>query len=122
MAIVLRRRIVEVGNHHRSRCPEARAASGRRRKRRRGAVPEPGPVPPVDIHVAPEGLRRPEFPLAEAAGVGSRRPSEAAAAAGHEAAAGGVAPWRRLLLLTGLPLHGCVLASLVGVGVGVSDR
>ena len=70
-------------------------------------MPEPGPVPPVDIHVAPEGLRRPELPLAEAAGVGSRRPSEAAGAAGHEAAAG-VAPWLLLLLLLiALPLHGC---------------
>jgi hypothetical protein len=67
-------------------------------------VPEPGPIPPVDIHVAPEGLRRPELPLTEAAGVGSRRPSEAAAAAGGHEAAAGVAPWR---LLISLPLHGC---------------
>ena len=84
-------RIVEVGNrrhhHHRRRW--------RRSRRRWAAVPEPCPVPPVDIHVSPECLRGPELPLAEAAGVGSRWPSEEAAAA--------VAPWRRccrrLLLL-----------------------
>jgi hypothetical protein len=83
-----RRRIVEVGNRRRR--------SHRRRGRRRGdgSVPEPDPVPPVDIHVPPEGLRRPELPLAEAAGIGPRRPTTDEAAAGHEAP-----PW---LLL---PLH-----------------
>ena len=71
-------------------------------------MPEPGPVPPVDIHVAPEGLRRPELPLAEAAGVGSRRPSEAAGAAGAAAAYCSPSPW--------------LLASLVGAGGIVSDE
>lgn len=96
MVLRMRRwRIVEVGNRRRRRrrCP---ARSGRRRRQ---AVPEPGPVPPVDVHVPPEGLRRPELPLAEAAGVGSRRPSDEAAAP----------PWLLLLLLVALPLHGTQL-------------
>jgi hypothetical protein len=89
MVLRRRRRIVEVGNKRRSH--------RRRGPRRRGdgGVPEPGPVPPVDIHVAPEGLRRPELPLAEAAGIGPRRRTTDEAAAGHEAP-----PW--LLLF---PLH-----------------
>lgn len=34
--------------------------------------PEPGSVPPMDVHVAAEGLRRPELPPAEAARVRPR--------------------------------------------------
>ena len=49
---------------------------------RRAALPEPGPVPPVDVHVAAQRLRRPELPPAVPAGVAGRRqwrrPREAA--------------------------------------------
>jgi hypothetical protein len=69
-------------------------------------VPEPGPVPAVDVHVASESLRGPELPLAEAAGVRSRRPREAP----REAAA--VAPW--LLRLPRAPgLHRAALLNLL---------
>ena len=69
------RRVVEVGQ----RSPvlvgssKAWAWKGRRVRRRRAALPEPGPVPPVDVHVAAQRLRRPELPPAVAAGVGRRR-------------------------------------------------
>ena len=97
------RRIVEVGDSCCSPClvkaSSSNRARRRRRRRRRGAVPEPGPVPAVDVHVASEGLRGPELPLAEAAGVRSRRPREAR----REAAA--VAPWLLLRLPRAPALH-----------------
>lgn len=87
------RREVEVGNRS-SAVLVARGQGGARKgsrrvrcRRRRAALPEPGPVPPVDVHVAAQRLRRPELPSAVAAGVAGhrrrrrrplRRPREAA--------------------------------------------
>lgn len=86
---VLRRREVEVGKRSSAvlvvvRGGQAAGARKGRRVRRRAALPEPGPVPPVDVHVAAQRLRRPELPPAVAAGVAGRRhwrrPREAAGA------------------------------------------
>jgi len=61
----VRRREVEVGKRS--------SAVVVVRCRRRAALPEPGPVPPVDVHVAAQRLRRPELPPAVPAGVAGRR-------------------------------------------------
>lgn len=91
----LRRRVVEVGQRSpvllgSSSSLQVRRARklGRRRPRRRAALPEPGPVPPVDVHVAAQRLRRPELAPAVAAGVGGRRRRQRPLQRPREAAAG----------------------------------
>jgi hypothetical protein len=78
----------------------------------RAALPEPGPVPPVDVHVAPQSLRRPELPPAVAAGVRGRRRwwhRPRGEATGGQAEVVTRRPRRRLLLLEAaavvVPLH-----------------
>lgn len=90
----VRRREVEVGKRRSSavlvvRGHQAGARKGRRRtvrcRGRRAALPEPGPVPPVHVHVAAQRLRRPELPPAVAAGVAGRRRQRPRGAAGGQA-------------------------------------
>jgi hypothetical protein len=106
VARTVRRQEVEVGERRSSsRCPAVVVVSSGDQMAR-VALSEPGPVPPVDVHVAPQRLRRPEPPPAVAAGVGGRRrPREAPAGQDQVVAR---RPRRCLLLEDAamvLPLH-----------------
>jgi hypothetical protein len=110
----VRRQEVEVGERRSSssrRCPAVVVVSSGDQLAR-AALPEPGPVPPVDVHVAPQSLRRPELPPAVAAGVRGRRRwwhRPRGEATGGQAEVVTRRPRRRLLLLEAaavvVPLH-----------------